>query len=200
MNVRLQYNLEFSGAIHIDGVLQLNQYQVNLNLETQSVDRAAINVAMDRLKCFVNLELADAVFVNQNQPDLCELLDLIGANVVSLPDEPVDQIVGLMLFCKLNAVMEGVMAVTALDICSKLGDDVWYEHTEEDAVGPFNAEGWWHDSGPVHNTLVQNENTDKVVKVLHPWAEYGLLWPEVVDKSQEKEHTGVYAKFPRHEN
>lgn len=200
MNVRLQYNLEFPGAIHMDGVLQLNQYQVNLSLETQSADRAAINVAMDRLKCFVNLEIADAVFVNQNQSDLCELLDLIGANVVSLPDEPVDQIVGLMLFCKLNAIMEGVMAVTALDISSKLGDDVWYEHTEEDAIGPFSIDGWWHNPGTEHNNFSINEPTEKVVKVLHPWAEYGLLWPDIVDKSQEKEHTVVYAKFPRNEN
>lgn len=200
MNVRLQYNLEFSGAIHIDGALRINQYQVNLNLETQSADRAAINVAMDRLKCFVNLELADAVFVNQQERDLCELLQMIGANVVSLPDDPVDQIIGLMLFCKLNAIMEGVMAITALDICSNLGDNVWYEHTEEDAVGPLAAPGWWHNSGTVHNDLTESENTDKVVKVLHPWAEYGLLWPEAVDKIKENEHTVVYAKFPRHEN
>lgn len=201
MNVRLQYNLEFAGAIHIEGILQINQYQVNLHLETATHDRAAINIAMDRLKWFMNVELADAVFVNQNELDLAEVLQMVGGNVVTLPDDPVDQIVGLMLFCKLNAIMEGVMIVTALDISSKLGDEVWYEHTEEDAIGPFVAEGWWHQPDTVHHSLSSFQDTDKVVKVLpNPWAESGLMWPDAVDKSQEKEHTVVYAKFPKHEN
>lgn len=201
MNVRLQYNIEFPGAIHIDGALQLNQYQVNLSLQTQSQNRAAINIAMDRLKCFINAELVDAVFVNQQENDLCEILQMIGANVVTLPDEPVDQIIGLMLFCKLNAIMEGIMVVTALDICSSLGDDVWYEHCEEDSVGPFSASGWWHEPGTRHHNLTDGEIPDKVVKVVpNPWSEYGLLWPDAVDKSQETQHTVVYAKFPKHEN
>lgn len=200
MNVRLQYSLEIVGGIHMDGLLQFNQYQINLNLVTQSQDRQAINVAMDRLKCFVNSIIADAVFVNQKEVDLCEVLQMVGANVVTLPDEPVDQIVGLTLFCKLNAIMEGVMAVTALDICSTLGDNVWYEHTEEDSVGPLAQDGWWHLSDTTHNNLT--ESTDKVVKVApNAWGnEFGLMWPDAVDKTAEKEHTVVYAKFPKHEN
>lgn len=201
MNVRLQYNLEFVGGIHIDGILQINQYQINLGLETQSTDRQAINVAMDRLRCFVKSVLADAVFVNQKEAELAELLQMIGANVVTLPEDPVDQIVGLMLFCKLNAIMEGVMVVTTLDICSTLGDEVWYEHTEEDAIGPLLQDGWWHQPDTTHNNLATSEPADKVVKVApNSWgAEYGLMWPDAVDNSQEKKHTVVYAKFPKHE-
>lgn len=201
MNVRLQYNIEFAGAIHINGTLQLNHYEINLNLQTQSQDKVAINIAMERLKCFISYELADAVFVDQKEDDLCEILQMIGANVVTLPDEPVDQIIGLMLFCKLNAIMEGVMAITALDICSTLGDNVWYEHCEEDSIGPLSASGWWHMPGTDHHNLTVEEPTDKVVKVVpNPWTEYGLLWPDTVDKSQESQHTVLYAKFPKHEN
>lgn len=201
MNVRLQYNLEFPGAVYFDGSLKLNQYQVNLNMETCSTDREAINIAMDRLRCFVNLELQDAVYINQELGDIAELLEMVGCNVVTLPDEPVDQIIGLMLFCKLNAIMENVMVITSLDISSSLGDDVWYEHTEEDAVGPFSKEGWWHEPNTTHNSIVLEQDSDKVVKVKpNPWTEYGLVWPDTVDKSQEKEHTVVYAKFPKHEN
>jgi len=202
MNVRLQYHLEFAGGIHMDDMLQINQYQVNLGLATQSTDRVAINVAMDRLKCFVHSVLADAVFINQSNSDLAEVLQMVGANVVTLPEDPVDQIVGLMLFCKLNAIMEGVMAVTTLDICSTLGDEVWYEHTEEDAVGPLAQDGWWHLADTTHNNLTVSEPADKVVKVSpNSWGtEYGLMWPDVVDKTQKTKHTVVYAKFPKNEN
>lgn len=202
MNVRLQYNLEFAGCIHMEHMLQVNQYQINLGLETQSTDRQAINVAMDRLKCFIKSELADAVFINQAHSDLAEVLQMVGANVVTLPEEPVDQIVGLMLFCKLNAIMEGVMVVTTLDICSTLGDEVWYEHTEEDAIGPLADEGWWHLADTTHNNLTAEEPGDNVVKVpSNSWAtEYGLMWPDAVDKTPKSKHTVVYAKFPKNEN
>jgi hypothetical protein len=106
-----------------------------------------------------------------------------------------------MLYCKLNAIMEGVMTVTALSICSALGDDVWYEHTEEDAVGPFFDPGWWNLATTVHNNLDTVDRSDKVVKVVPDcWSEYDLSWPDQVDKDQEKAHTVVYAKFPKHEN
>lgn len=203
MNVRLQYNLEFSGGIHTGGMLQLNQYQVNLNLETLSEDHQAINIAMDRLRCFAMVVLEDAIFVNQNESGLVEILDAIGANVVTLPADPVDQIVGLMLYCKLNAIMEGVIAVTAISISSKQGHNVWYEHTEDDPIGPLAEEGWWHDPDTTCNNIEAKDVTDNVLKVApNSWgAEYGLMWPESVDKTQEKDNNSVvYAKFPKNEN
>jgi hypothetical protein len=201
MNVRLQYNLEFAGAVHIDGYLQLNQYQVNLNLETCTTDRAAINIAMERLRLFVNVELANAIYINQSECDLAEILQMIGANVVTLPDDPVDQIVGLMLYCKLNAIMEGMMIVTALDISSLLGDEVWYEHTNEDAIGPFLNQGWWNLATTVHSNLDTIDPGNKVVKVIPDcWSEYGLSWPDAVDKDSAKTHTVEFAKFPIHEH
>jgi hypothetical protein len=36
---------------------------------------------------------------------------MMGINVTTLPEEPVDQIIGMMLYYKLNAIMEGRMIV-----------------------------------------------------------------------------------------
>lgn len=200
MNVRLQCNMALMGAVHFNDALQINAYQINLSLKTRSVDRAAINVAMDRLRCFIHAELVHAVFVNQNEQGLADTLAMIGANPVTLPCEPTDQAIGIMLFCKLNAIMEGVIHVTALDIASTLGDDVWFEFTEEDSMGCFAEPGWWSDSTTVHNNLCA-QTDDNVVKVMpNHWAEYDLLWPDTVDKHTETQHNVVYAKFPKNEN
>jgi len=198
MNVRLQYNLEFPGAVYFEENFQLNSYQVNLNMITATSDRVKINIAMERLQCFVHSELKNAVFINQNMQDVAEIMQMIGMNMVTLPDEPVDQIVGLMLYCKLNAIMEGVMTVTALDICSTLGDEVWYQHDETDALGPFVSDGWWHESTVDHNNLTMLDTDEKVVEVRpNCWNEYGLSWPELETK---KEPTVVYATFQKNEN
>jgi hypothetical protein len=196
MTVRLQYNLEFLGAVHFAEELQLNAYQVNLNLITNTKDVVKINVAMERLKTFVNSELANAVYIHQDQVDLAGIMQMIGANIVTLPEDPVDQIVGMMLYCKLNAIMEDVILVTSIDISSSLGDGVWYQHDEEDGLGPFATDGWWNLPTVQHESLPQPETDSKVVEVRpNAWAEYGLLWPEQTTVS--KEHSVVYANFPK---
>lgn len=195
MNIRLQSNLEFLGAVFFADELQLNSYQVNLGLVTNTKNTLKINVAMERLKAFVHSELANAVYIHQDRMEMAELLQMIGTNIVTLPEEPVDQIIGMMLFTKLNAIMEGVMSVVSLDISSSLGDDVWYQHDDEDSIGPFAADGWWHLPTVQHDSLSQVGGDDKVVEVRpNAWIEYGLMWP---DEPPNKDHSVVYANFPK---
>jgi hypothetical protein len=179
MNVRLQTNLEFPAGIYYDDRLRLNRYSVSVQLCTATMDHEQINIAMDRLKMFVYAELADTVFINQEDLERAQLLSLMGVNVTTLPEEPIDQIVGLMLYCKLNAVMEGRMFVERLDISSLLGDDVTYMHDMEDAVGPFQVDGWWRLSDTSHNSIEGIETEENIVKVpVTGWSRYNLNWHE----------------------
>jgi ABC-type Fe2+-enterobactin transport system substrate-binding protein len=187
--------LEFLGAVYFADELQLNSYQVNLSLVTNTKNSLKINVAMERLKAFVYSELANAVYIHQDQTDVAEMLQMIGSNMVTLPEEPVDQIVGMMLYSKLNAIMEGVMTVVSLDISSSLGDDVWYQHDDEDSMGSFAADGWWHLPTVQHDSLSVAGADTKVVEVRpNAWIDYGLMWP---DETNNKDHSVVYANFPK---
>ncbi len=179
MNVRLQINLEFPAGLYIGDQLRLNRYSVSIQLCTVTADPEQINTAMDRLKMFVYAELADTVFINQEDLERAQMLDLLGMNVTTLPEEPIDQIVGLMLHCKLTAVMEDRMIVERLDIASTLGDDVFYLHEHGDAVGPFQADGWWLASDTTHNSLTPIETHQNVVHVpITGWGKYDLNWPD----------------------
>lgn len=198
MNVRLQYELDFSAGIYYEGRLQLNQYAVSLQLLTQNSNSLITNIAMERLKAFVYSELCDTVFVGPADQEKAEMLSILGINVTTLPDEPVDQIIGIMLYCKLNAVMENQMLVTKLDIQSYLGDSVWYQHDEDDVIGPFRDEGWWHEAGCRHSFDTEPQ-TDNVVKVANKgWTEYGLDWPDTQENTAG--NTVVYANFQRNDN
>jgi len=198
MNVRLQYDLDFLGGIYYQDLLQLNQYRVSLNLTTQTTNPADTNIAMERLKCFVLGELESTVFINQAMMERGELMNMMGINITTLPEEPVDQIIGIMLFQKLNAIMEGRMIVDSLDISSSLGDNIWYQHDDQDSVGPFAQPGWWNDSGPGHSLLPLTA-ADNVVKITdNQWREYDLEWPE--ETAEHSGNTVVFANFPRNEN
>ena len=200
MNVRLQYDLDFLAGIYYDDRLQLNSYSVSMSLLTKTVDAVNTNIAMDRLKMFMHGDLANTVFVNQDLQERAEMLKIMGVNVTTLPEEPVDQIVGMMLYYKLNAIMEGRMALTRLDLMSALGDSVWYQHdADEDSPGPFRAEGWWHEPSVQHDTVVQGDAGDNVVKVIpNAWIEYGLTWPE--DTPEPTANTVVFANFTKNED
>lgn len=198
MNVRLQYELEFMAGIYYEGCLQMNQYSISLQLLTQSTDALTTNIAMERLKAFVYSELCNAVFFGPDNQQQAEMFSVMGVNVTTLPDEPVDQIIGVMLYCKLNAIMENQMIVTKLDIQSYLGDSVWYQFDEDDAIGPFKNDGWWHEAGCQHCFDLEPQ-ADNVVKVANKgWSEYGLDWPE--SQSENTGNTVVFANFQRNED
>jgi len=201
MNIRLQYDLDFLGGIYYENALQINSYSVVLQVITQTADPVELNIAWERLKAFVHIELADTVFVNQTHHEQAEMLTMLGVNVTTLPEDPVDQVIGLMLLCKLNAIFEGRLRITQLDISSTIGDDVWYLMDEEDGLGVFAEPGWWHEPTVQHSNIDLEKSSEKVLKVSPAaWIEYGLTWPEIVDKNSKKAQTVVYAKFPRHEN
>jgi len=197
MNVRLQYDIEFLAGIYYDDCLQMNSYNASISLTTVTKDGDSTNVALERLKTFVFEQLANTVFINQNNMERAEFLQMIGINVTTLPEEPFDQIIGMMLYYKLNAVMEGRMIITGLDISSCLGDGVWYQHDEDDSPGPFAENGWWHQSSTKHDTIESQTTADNVVKVISTgWHEMGLDWPE---QNAPGSNTVVYANFPRNE-
>lgn len=197
MNTSLQYNIDFPGAIWYNGCLQLNAYSMVLQMVTASERPVIINVAMERIKAFVMSEMANVLFINAAHNNEAEMFEALGANVCTLPDEPHDQVIGMMLFCKLNAVTEAQLIVTQLDISSSLGDEVWYQHGLDDALGPFAHQGWWHSRGCQKNN-VSAAAEDNVVKVsASGWHEYDLEWPDVPGAQTSKV---VKPDFKKHEH
>jgi hypothetical protein len=199
MNVRLQYDMDFMAGVWYENQLQMNQYSISMNLVTQTANASATNIAMDRLKYFVHVHMQNTVFISQERLEVAEMLKTMGINVTTLPGEPVDQIIGIMLYCKLNAIMEGRMIVTSLDLSSVLGDSVWYRHDDEDALGPFVNENWWVRASTQHDTVDLEPATEKVVKVTtQGWHEIGLEWDD--EPVGTVNNSIVYVDFSQREN
>lgn len=191
--------MDFMAGIWYNNQLQMNHYSLSMSLLTQSTNAADTNVAMDRLKYFVLAHMQNTVFIDQQHLEIAELFKTLGVNVTTLPGEPVDQLVGIMLYCKLNAVMENRMIITALDINSVLGDSVWYRHDDEDALGPFAQDGWWNRASIQHDIVDLEPVSDKVVKVTtQGWHDVGLEWSD--ESEPPTSNSIVYVNFGRNEN
>ena len=200
MNVRIQYDTEFLAGTYTGRRLALNSYHVVMQLVTGTENKVELNIAMERLKCFVNAILFDTVFVNQTHSDHAGLMQIMGMNVTTLPDEPVDQIIGMMLYCKLNAIMEGRVMVSSVDISSHSSNGIWYLHDEEENVGIFDQSGWWNHPGILnHNIEIQSDEQEKIVKVQpNSWSEFDLAWPD--ETGDVIGNSVVYANFGRNED
>lgn len=199
MNVRLKKIWQWTSGLVYDGEFAVNQYTVTVNMDTVTTDRAEQNIAYDRMKLFVTEILQHAVILSSRTPDLADWKKT-NARIVELPEDPVDQVLGIMLYVKLNAMMENRMVVTGIEIASELGDNMSYLHDHGESLGPLAAAGWWHDARPIWYNDRPKRSKDKVVCMdRNPdWKNYGLSWP--TDQESAADTRVLFAAFPRNED
>ena len=197
MNVRLEYSLNVSAGVFWDDTLRMNIYHMKMYMITNCADNLSQNIAVERMKQFVLAELDSTIFINRDHELACEKLIGAGLKITTLPAEPVDQIIGMMLFSKLNAIMEDRIIINEIEISSNIGDSVVYLHSVEENLGPFAEPGWWHDSDLVHcdANLIDGE---KVVALRQAgaWRELDLAWPDTANIATP-ENTIVFADFKK---
>ena len=177
----------------------MNNYRVNLHLITGEVTGDEHNIALDRIKYFLHNQINSSVFVNRENLSSCQSLTAAGIRVTPIPEEPVDQVIGIMLYCKLNAIMEQRMIITEIELSSELGDSIVYLHNDLENMGPIEDAGWWHDPEPTHvdsavvdidNVVPLNYNTS--------WKELGLAWDNiVVVRPDDTDNKVVFADFSK---
>jgi hypothetical protein len=174
MNVRIAQLLSFNAGNWFDGSLEINQYTVKLWMITQTPDADEQNIAFQRMKCFVHTQLDSTIFVDEADTQ-AEQFTQLGLNITTLPGDPADQLIGIMLFHKLNAIMEGRIAVVEVEISA--GDAVVYLHGENETNEDLAQPNWWSTADLTHNNLTNQP--DNVVSI-HPvvaWRDLNLAWP-----------------------
>ena len=128
MNVRLKYDINFTAGIYYNDSLRMNNYSMRLWLLTNTTEAENHNIAFDRLKYFIYSEIDSTIFINQENIKQCQLFATSGLKITSLPGETVDQLIGIMLYYKLNAILEDRLLVVENEISSTLGENMTYLH------------------------------------------------------------------------
>ena len=189
MNARLDYQTDFLAAIYWNDQVMFNQYHIDIKMRTVSMDSEENNIALDRIRYIIDEVMSNSVFVDGDDRATIKKLETAGVKVVTLPEIPVDQIVGMMLFCKLTSVTEDHMEIGQLSIRSRLGEGIVYHQDASESVGPFEAPGWWRDPEP--KTQTTGTSAGKVVKLQKSvtWRDLDLHWPDDEEHSDEAETT-----------
>jgi hypothetical protein len=197
MNVKIGCTLRLTAGAWFNDHLIMNNYTITLKLLTITTDHTNQNIALDRVKYLVEQCLTDTVFICDSEDDQIELLRAAGIGVTVLPEEPVDQVIGMALFSKFNAIMEGNMLVRSILLSSEAGDDIIYEHDSAEDNHPFeNSGGWWNNHEPTHalESAPGQPDTLVILPVGKLWREVGLEWDAGTDV-ETQENILVFAEF-----
>lgn len=178
MNVRLEYATEFLAGVYWNDELLFNRYYVELSLITGTYDQIEQNLALERLKHMLHQVMNNSIFISANEKNAIKKFDSAGLKAVSLPEPPVDQIIGMMLYCKLNAIMDGRLLVTQVKLGSDLGDGIMYLHHENESLGRLAQTGWWHDQEPTYRDCKQSASKVVSLRSNDTWANLDLHWEE----------------------
>ena len=177
MNVRLQKTLHFTAGVWYDNSLQMNNYVARLHLYTNSIDADSQNTALERLQYFVYYELDSSILIDQSLSEQCSKLLLTGLKITTIPNIPVDQMIGIMLYYKLNAIMEQRLIVTEVEISSSIGDNIVYLHNEQEDASGVVKPAWWTTPDLIHHDNLPQADNIVAINRDRTWRELDLDWP-----------------------
>lgn len=193
MNVRIAQLTSFNAGNWHDALLEMTEYTVKLWMITQTYDPVEQNIAISRAKHFIFDQIENTIFIDSEDVSKGTDLARAGLDITTLPGDPGDQLIGIMLFHKLNAIMEDRIKIVEIEISS--GNGIIYLHGENETSDELIMPDWWSTADLVHSDL-QLIESDKVVTMQQTsaWRDVGLAWPdEVVDI--EPGNTVVFANF-----
>jgi hypothetical protein len=195
MNVRLKYDMPFTAGIYYDHAVRMTNYNLRLWMATNTDISADQTVAFERIKYFVYTQMDSTIFINSNEHDQGRLFAEAGLNVTTLPGDPVDQLVGIMLYHKLNAIAENRMTVFETELSSTHGDGMTYLHCEDENTAGFVHPDWWS-SPDLRHSDIDLAMSDKVVAITQttPWRELELDWSNNTDQD-DTGNIVVFADF-----
>lgn len=197
-NVSLKRRFKFATGLVYENYFQVNNYEVLLTMLTISDDHEEQNVAYERMKYWINHILNDSVMISETSEKL-DAYRATGQRLLILPEEPVDQLVGIMLYLKLNVIMENRMVISEVELSSEVGENMIYSHRVSENVGPFQNAGWWIDPRPVWADAHKKKSKSKVIELdrMPEWGDLDLDWHK--NESQEN-NTVVFADFNKNED
>jgi len=180
MNVRLKYDMHFTAGVYYNDTLRMNNYNLRLWMTTNSELSADQSTAFERIKYFIYSQIDSTIFIDSQLTDQCRRFADAGLNITTMPGDPVDQLVGIMLYYKLNAITEGRMTIEETEIASSYGENMTYLHSEFENTSGYDQPDWWTTADLTHSEI-QPVDSDKIVAMASgtSWRDLEMAWQDM---------------------
>lgn len=171
-----------------------NDYRIRADWITATDDGHEQNIAYDRVKYWLFDVMEHSVLVPQDHEKI-SLFQATGQRVITLPGDPIDAVIAMMLMAKFTAITEQRMEFTEIAVSSEQGGHVQHLHSADEDSMMFADSGWWQDPAPIWNTT-RPRRGNKIVNLdrVPEWSELNLAWDDTVSKTDG--HV-VFAEFTK---
>lgn len=152
MNVQVRKKYTFYANICAVDVLLPTSFDVTINFLVNSEDPEEYSVAFEKASHFIhNVCYGSIFFYDQDKEDIPDNLGELANYTLGIPEPPCAQTIGIMIFCKLNAIMEDAVDVTHVIVSSALENKidrciVEFCHYDDELLGGFEEHGWWNEA------------------------------------------------------
>jgi hypothetical protein len=179
MNVRLKYDMGFTAGVYHNNRLTMNNYSLRLWMTTNCENSLDQNTSFERIKYFIYSQIDSTIFVNKNLEEQYGQFAQAGLNLTTMPGDPVDQLIGIMLYYKLNAITEDRMIIVETELGSALGDNMTYIHSDFENTLGYEQPAWWTTPDLIHSDVVLEES-EKIVAMspAAAWRDLELAWQD----------------------
>jgi hypothetical protein len=133
------------------------------------------HVAFEKIKYVFNKILQNSLFIDNHQYQLFKMFDTLA---IDFFEKPVDQVVGICLFTKLNTMIGNCLRVDVLEIESWQGENLRFVISESSPENELLQSAtvkdpWWRDKSPRFSNFTKEALT---------WERLGFT----IDKNNDK--------------
>ena len=178
MNVRLKYDLHFNAGVYYRGNTILNNYSLRLWMITNTELAEDQNTAFERMKYFVYNHVDNTMFIDRAKQEQCTKFLQAGLSITTMPGDPVDQLIGIMLYHKLNSIMEQRMTIVETELSSSQGQAMTYLHSEGENTLGVEPPSWWLSADLSHSDFALPESEKIVSMHTTAWRDLDLAWSD----------------------
>jgi hypothetical protein len=178
MEIKVQKEFNFLSSVHFENQFMLNFYEMTAYMTIYTEETKEQHIAIERLMYFINAFLENTIFIHEKETEAIEKYKAAGIKICPIPEEPYDQIIGLVLINKFNAIMEGRIVVDEIVFGSRLSNLIKFSIYGDEAKLEYEGKHWWNDSGLTTETTKKSKK-DKIVKLSDykdEWKELELTW------------------------
>jgi len=146
------WKTNYTNTVLLSERLWPNDTEVTLHLTPKNNDAEAQNITFEKYRYIFAKILQNSIFIGRHKDDYKTFFKYT-KSLIDFPVKPVDQIVGVCLFAKLNAIGGDTLRVNAIDIESWQGENLKFIITNDSPEGEFVPKGvdeyyWWNDPEP----------------------------------------------------
>lgn len=177
INAEIEKDFTFLTSIHFEDKFFVNLYEMKAYMQILTENAIEQNIAIERLNYFLGEYIDSAVLVKESEEDAINKYRAAGLKICTTPEEPFDQIVGMILINKCNAIMEGRIVMSDITFGSKLSNLIKFNIDHETAAAEFAGKYWYNK----HTLSLHNKTKkDKIVNLFeqNDWKDVGLTWKE----------------------